>query len=265
MNPPDFNNFNTLISIDRPDTPRPPPPYIESFSIELPTITTLENIPSGEVTAVPNPITSIVTPLPVAPRSKFPTFEHPYIFRPSRTTIRVLNRKTHRYDIYHVGQIAVYIVTDNRIRKGRFNPALTPSGYVEFVTEFNRSNLSSKRFATYDYATNTSYFEGEGINFNDFNIDLTTIGWKSLATNIPRPRQTLAQRRKQINSLLSELQVIDPRFSDTRWDFMDTILNIRKERESRGKKYSITEGCSSPLRKILEDDNDDSASSMSVI
>ncbi|KDR75452.1 hypothetical protein GALMADRAFT_140950 [Galerina marginata CBS 339.88] len=171
----------------------------------------------------------------------------------------------HRYDIYHVGQIAVYIVTDNHIRKGRFNPALTPSGYVEFVTEFNWSNLSSKHFATYNYTTNTSYFKGEDINFNDFNINLATIGWKSLATNIPQPRQTLAQQCKQINSLFSKLQVIDPRFSDTRWDFMDTILNIRKECKSCSKKYSITEGCSSPLRKILKDDNDDSATSMSVI
>ncbi|KAJ3500544.1 hypothetical protein NLJ89_g9746 [Agrocybe chaxingu] len=155
-----------------------------SANNELPT---LSNVPARTLTRAAQP--------PVKePPSRHTTFPLPSLHRPNLTSIRVTNLLTNRFDLYHIGQVAAYIATDNSIRSRRFKPNSLPVGYEEFVAFFNASASqtgSFKRFATFDFATNTPYTNGEKITLEDFHIDPALIGWRRVLS--PKRQRLLEQ------------------------------------------------------------------------
>ncbi|PPQ86523.1 hypothetical protein CVT26_008806 [Gymnopilus dilepis] len=207
----------------------------------------------------------------VVPPSKYPTFAHPYLFRTAKTTIRVLDAFTGIYTIYHIGQIALYIVTNGRMRTGRFNPHLIPAGYLDFARRFNASNPSPKRFALYDYNNNSIRFEGPDITFEDFNIDLNLIGWRNYKPDIPRLRNAPYLQRRALADILDEIKKIDPNFKvpdSVNHSFRAENSNWRtnRSRDPRPRKSTTPPlTCRSPLTKPRDDDDHNSNASVMTI
>uniref|UniRef100_A0A8H8CMG3 Uncharacterized protein n=1 Tax=Psilocybe cubensis TaxID=181762 RepID=A0A8H8CMG3_PSICU len=178
-----FNKITESASV-RPGTPRPVHIHhspslnasiVSDHGDEIPDIHL--DVATATAALTPPAPAQLVTRRTIPPR--YPTFIHPYISRPSRTTIRVrdqTNSLNHR--IFHIGQIAVFLLTDKRIRAGRFNPDLMPEGYLQFAHDFNHANPTNKRLSRYLSTTNEFICEGEAPTFEDFCIDLTLIGWK---------------------------------------------------------------------------------------
>ena len=81
--------------------------------------------------------------------------------------------------LYHVEQIALYCLTDARLRKNKPPHHGLPAGYKQFMALFNAwaDNQQMKRFASYDPVLNEFNLTGDPIDFTDFNISNDLIGW----------------------------------------------------------------------------------------
>ena len=90
--------------------------------------------------------------------------------------------------LYHVGQIALYCLTDACLRKNKPPFHGLPAGYEQFMTLFNAwaDNQQMKRFASYDPVLNEFNLTGDPIDFADFNISHDLIGWSISPTSTKR-------------------------------------------------------------------------------
>jgi len=130
--------------------------------------------PSPDMVPVDDPIVSIRELS--ATISRYPTIKHPLINRPNWTTLRLYDARTHRYRIYHLGQIATFIATDHAVRAERFDPRMVPDGFDFFAFAFNFFSEDIK-FAYYDWVTHTVKIEGRSPNLEDFEIDPALAGY----------------------------------------------------------------------------------------
>ena len=145
-------------------------------------------------TTTPTPIVTddVVLDAPAAPvtaaftpknpkETKYSTIAHRCLERPCLTIITVTDPVLKSTTSYHVGQVALYCLTDTRLRKRKPPRYGLPAGYEHFTTNFNiwAEDDQKKRFACYDDALGTYDLTGEPIDLADFNIPPEIIGWAS--------------------------------------------------------------------------------------
>jgi hypothetical protein len=136
-------------------------------------------------TPTPAVIPDIAAPAVIAATPKVPkdtrhtTIAHCCFRRPSLTTITGTDPIDGSVVLYHVGQIALYCLTDARLRKSKPPHHGLPAGYEQFMALFNAwtDDQQTKRFASYDAVLNEYDLTGDPINLADFNISHDLIGW----------------------------------------------------------------------------------------
>lgn len=161
---------STLFSSDS----KPSPPLSHSFASIKTTIS--KHITPEKTKGIParpdTPIPDLDRPIPYRrPRSL--TERHPLLHRRSAITLEILDPHTLTAYGFHIGQIAVFIATDGRLRRGQPPTEFTPAAYTTFVTLFNSVEASEClgiKFTIYDDSTNTPIITGNAPRLTDFDI-----------------------------------------------------------------------------------------------
>lgn len=103
---------------------------------------------------------------------------HPQFNRRSMMTIEVLNPKPGDHELpistYHFGQVASYISTDSRYRRGLTPTNATPAGYDIFTRIFNSVAPAQRGyiwFAQFDYAASRVILDGKAPKLIYFRIN----------------------------------------------------------------------------------------------
>jgi hypothetical protein len=120
--------------------------------------------------------------------TKHSTYTYRCLERPCLTIITVKDPVLKITTSYHVGQVALFCLTDTHLRKQKPPRYGLPAGYEHFANNFNiwADDSQKKWFATYDELTETYDVAGDPMDISDFNIAPEIIGWASKSAPVKR-------------------------------------------------------------------------------
>jgi len=162
---------------------QPTRPIAMSDAVNPSPIETDDIIPDAPTTTAPPAMSTV----PKGSKDgKYATMRHRCLGRPSLTLIMVSNPILNITTSYHVGQIALYCLTDMRLCKKLPPHYGLLAGYRDFTTNFNiwSDDDQPKIFAGYDENSKEYDLAGEPVNFIDFNISPEIVGWLSHAKDM---------------------------------------------------------------------------------
>lgn len=175
-------------------------------------------------TTTPTPIVTddIIPDTPAAPAAavtapkiprdtKYSTIAHRCLERPCLTIITLTDPVLKSTTSYHVGQVALYCLTDTRLRKQKPPRYGLPAGYEHFTTNFNiwAEDDQKKRFACYDDALGTYDLTGEPIDLADFNIPPEIIGWASKSAPTKRKDAPASEQSNGTALTPKRMKIVD--------------------------------------------------------
>ncbi len=151
------------------------PPISKSFSYLKSTIE--KHLASDTKAKAPTkrpdtPIPDLDNPIPYRrPRSL--TERHPLLHRRSAITLEILDPHSLTSFGFHIGQIAVFIANDGRLRRGQPPAEFSPAAYSTFVNLFNSVAAADSmgiKFTTFDESTKKPVITGNAPRLSDFDI-----------------------------------------------------------------------------------------------
>ena len=205
------------------------------------------------------PIAATITPKnPKEP--KYTTLAHRCLERPCLTIITVTDPVLKIITSYHVGQVALYCLTDTCLRNQKPPRYGLPAGYEHFTTNFNiwAEDSQKKWFASYDETLKTYNLTGEPIDFSDFNIAHEIVRWASRTASVKRKEAPAFESSKGTALTLKRMKIVNGLL----WKVAESAAEEEEKAiRLKFKKYKKHTGASHPPSSASNSKKRDSDSS----
>jgi len=198
--------------------------------------------------------------------TKYSTFTHRCLGHPCLTIITVTDPVLKITNSYHVGQVALYCLTDTRLHKQKPPRYGLPAGYEHFTTNFNiwAEDSQKKRFACYDELTKTYDLAGDPVDLSDFNITLEIIGWASKTMSIKRKDVPTTEPSKGTALTPKHMKIVDGLLWKVAESAAEEEERASKLKFKKNKKHTSTPHPPSSASNSKKRDGDSSSGASAI-